>query len=205
MLSLNLHPELVCVISRIEELDDVQTFAVEQAHIEKAVPKRRREFLAGRTLARIALDELGCPPTPLPVDGRLPLWPEGYRGSISHTLDLVGVAVTKGKLSPGLDLEPAGSLDQDLADEVLSAAEQQQAAALGIDPTTLFCCKEALFKAVYPMQREYFEFKEVNLEVRGIRFSARSQLSFGNLIQSGEGRFMDIAGHRLAFFSVPLS
>src|SRR5205814_1840165 len=57
----------------------------ESAAVLEAVARRRDEFLTGRTFARRALAELGCPATAIPVgEGRMPIWPDGYLGSISH-------------------------------------------------------------------------------------------------------------------------
>ena len=54
--------------------------------IDHAVPKRRREFTAGRTAARRACARLGVWAGALPVAAdRTPVWPEGVVGSISHS------------------------------------------------------------------------------------------------------------------------
>jgi 4'-phosphopantetheinyl transferase EntD len=85
--------------------------------IATAVPKRRREFLMGRRYARYALAQLGCPPCAIPFDGkRLPLWPAGYIGSITHS-DRICVAIV-GRVDAfrtlGVDLEPDTPLDREL-------------------------------------------------------------------------------------------
>src|SRR5215470_6495909 len=48
----------------------------EARHVEKAVPKRRLEFAAGRRCARLALARLGLPPGPILAGAdRAPCWP----------------------------------------------------------------------------------------------------------------------------------
>ena len=59
----------------------------ERAYVESAVPRRVREFAAGRQCARLALRELGGPDEAIPVGlSRQPKWPPGIVGSITHTV-----------------------------------------------------------------------------------------------------------------------
>jgi 4'-phosphopantetheinyl transferase EntD len=49
----------------------------ERVLVERAVAKRRLDFVAGRSLARRALRELGCDEMPLLAGARRePLWPD---------------------------------------------------------------------------------------------------------------------------------
>ena len=79
----------------------------EAAQVATAVAKRRREFAAGRYLARKLLSRLDLPQdTPL-LNGedRAPVWPEGVAGTISHTRHRAAVAVARSPavLSLGCD------------------------------------------------------------------------------------------------------
>src|SRR5690606_967724 len=50
---------------------------VEHAAISHAVPRRQREFAAGRTAARAAMSQLGWPPSAVPsAPDRSPIWPD---------------------------------------------------------------------------------------------------------------------------------
>ena len=66
----------------------------EAASIKRAVPKRWREFTAGRLCAREALRRLGIERHPILVgEHREPLWPSGVVGTLSHCDDCYGAAV----------------------------------------------------------------------------------------------------------------
>src|SRR5258708_8108427 len=68
--------------------------SLEESLVAKAVPKRRREFTAGRNCARRALAQLGYPDFALLAGSHgQPLWPPGIAGSITHCDDYCAVAV----------------------------------------------------------------------------------------------------------------
>ena len=105
----------IVVAENLVEHASGRLFADEQAGITSAVPSRRAEFVAGRTLARVAMRRLGLPPQALPVGpDRAPLWPANIVGSITHAAGYCAVAVgarcasssAPGLRSIGLDLEP---------------------------------------------------------------------------------------------------
>ncbi len=147
--------------------------AEEALALARAVEKRRREFVAGRTLARRALARLGIGDVAIPMgEDRAPLWPAGVVGTISHTADRCGVAVARDTavLGIGLDLErlsdfpprviPAVCRPEEIAWlESLPAAERPRFAAL------LFSAKEAVYKCQYPRTRRFLEFHDVELRV----------------------------------------
>lgn len=146
------------------------------------VPARRREFSAGRTLAREAMQALGLPPLPVPMgDDRAPLWPRGLTGSLSHCADLCAVALARsddGILALGLDIEPAELLPADIADAVL-APEEREALPAGTAPGLLaravFSAKECAYKAQYPLSRTLLDFSAMRIALHPAegRFTAR--------------------------------
>ena len=75
----------------------------------------------------------------------------------------------------GLDIEAARSLDQHLIESVLTVEEGRNYAPDDVDPTVLFSCKEAVYKAVYPRFREFLEFHDVEIDFRGADFLATLQ------------------------------
>ena len=163
----------------------------EAACVARAVDKRRREFAAGRVLARRLLAELGCPPGPLlPAPDRVPRWPEGIVGSLAHSTEHVVVAVARagagagagggGLRALGVDLERRAPLDEELWGVVLRPEERRHVEALpaaerGEHALLVFCVKEAAYKAQYPLSGEVLEFAEVAAEVDPAagRFTAR--------------------------------
>ena len=63
----------VCVAT--PEMYESPLFAVEASAMSRAVPERRREFVAGRSCARVALARLGAPASPICVGpDRAPVW-----------------------------------------------------------------------------------------------------------------------------------
>lgn len=145
-------------------------WAGEEEAVARALPRRRREFAAGRAAARAALGRAGHVPVALPaLPDRCPGWPQGLRGSIAHS-GSVAVAVAGRAASwagLGLDLEPVGQVTEDLAPAILRVEER------GLDPTAVFCAKEAVQKAVFPVCRDLLEFHDLTLDGRGLRFEAR--------------------------------
>lgn len=145
--------------------------------IESAVERRRREFTAGRLLAREVLDRLGVANYPL-LSGasRQPLWPRGIAGSITHTEGYCAVVAARcGDLaSLGIDAEPAAALDGELWDAVLVEREQQwlmrqPEASRGTLATLIFSAKECGFKAQFPVTGAFVDFREaaVTLDLDG--------------------------------------
>ena len=67
--------------------------------VERSVPRRRAEYLAGRRAAQAALLEHGVAACDIGTGGdRAPAWPEGYTGSITHSVRMAA-AVWERRLS----------------------------------------------------------------------------------------------------------
>jgi 4'-phosphopantetheinyl transferase EntD len=157
------------------QADPALLHAEELQRIERAVDKRRREFAAGRLLAHGLLEAVGAPRSPLLPDAdRVPSWPTGVVGSITHCQSLCAVAVasTSEWSGVGLDVEPAAPMDEALLPQVLRDAEFARISALpdAIRPfggILVFSIKEAVYKAIYPQCRVFLEFRQVELAFEG--------------------------------------
>lgn len=136
------------------------------------VPRRRAEFAAGRRAARKALGAFGLGASSVVATARgVPMFPAGYCGSITHKgIHAVAVAgSTADVIAVGIDLE----LDAEPEESALLArvATEREAmasdrlVAVGIEsPATLIlCAKEALFKALNPLDGEARDFQDVEL------------------------------------------
>jgi 4'-phosphopantetheinyl transferase EntD len=158
----------------VSEMPIVETpsaiFPEEARFVAQAVEKRKREFLAGRACAHKALADLGTVPAALLSDtDRLPVWPEGHIGSITHTDRYCAAAVAKIDIetrSVGIDLEPAEDLPSDLWDTVCRPEERAWlanglAGERGLLARAIFSAKECAFKAQFPLTRTMLEFEEV--------------------------------------------
>ncbi|WP_018240324.1 4'-phosphopantetheinyl transferase [Ensifer sp. BR816] len=148
------------------EGNGVQLMAEEECAIANAVISRRREFSIGRACARAALAKLGFLPCAIPSGPhREPLWPSGIVGSITHCAGFYGAAVAlqKDYLALGIDAEvdeelPSGVLSLISGDEerywIANAAGRLNWGRL------LFSAKESIFKAWFPLTREWLGFED---------------------------------------------
>jgi 4'-phosphopantetheinyl transferase EntD len=145
----------------------------ERRFVERAVPTRQREFATGRELARGLLTELGHADfTLLREEDRIPRWPDGVVGSITHAADLCAVAVARGRdyHGVGIDLEPDEAVDKDIERVVCRDAEHDWVAAAGEDERGVRCrivfsVKEAVYKAFYPKTRQFWSFQDVTVAI----------------------------------------
>ncbi|CNI56170.1 4'-phosphopantetheinyl transferase family protein [Yersinia pekkanenii] len=151
--------------------------------LQKAVAKRRAEYLAGRFVARQVLNMLDVRNYPLVNGGdRAPQWPTGLIGSISHSSQralctaqiITPAAEATGENNPvhgvGLDIESLIAVERakDLWPGILSEEEYHsfQHGPLPFNQllTLAFSAKESLFKAVYPQLGRYFDFLEARFQ-----------------------------------------
>jgi len=143
----------------------------EERYISRATAKRRIEFSAGRHCARLAMVQIGHPPSALPSGpDRAPIWPTGLVGSISHidTLCAAAVAPRTRFRSIGIDMEPVGAVGTALASDIMRPDERLaldgSAASDGADwPSLYFCLKEAAYKAFHPLFRTVIGFHEMRI------------------------------------------
>jgi len=171
-------------------------FPAERDQVSKANAKRVADFAAGRQCARAALTQLGVAQgAVLSSADRLPLWPDGVVGSITHCAGYCGAAVARAcsARSLGFDAEPNESLDSDLIDLVCAEGELE-AISLQTDiereraAKLVFSAKESVFKCQYPLTARYLEFADVavSFDFAGGCFAA----TIAELGVSLEGRFL---------------
>lgn len=130
-----------------------------------AVPARRLEFACGRAAARTALAALGCPACVIPqLPDRTPRWPAGYLGSIAHAGGAAVAVTVPAAMSwgIGLDLEPAGAVEDALGADILRPEEAAAPEASG-GLTAIFCAKEAAFKAISQRAGTVLAFRDLRL------------------------------------------
>jgi enterobactin synthetase component D len=140
--------------------------------ISTAFEARRHSFLAGRLCAERCIEELGVQPQGVGRDpSGSPVWPEGVKGSITHTAHVAHAISCSGPSlhGMGIDSEPFVDGEQALAIEqhcctvreraVLASSEERQRLL-----TLIFCAKEAFYKAIYAQVRRYVDFLDVELK-----------------------------------------
>ena len=148
-------------------------FPSELAVVATASQRRRREFATARGCARAALARLGLPPAAVLPDRKgAPVWPEGVVGSITHCSGYRAAAVgPAGQVAAvGIDAEPNRPLRTDGMLDVI--AREQERARLGVLAgqvpgvcwdKLLFCAKEAVYKAWYPLARCWLGFQSADV------------------------------------------
>jgi enterobactin synthetase component D / holo-[acyl-carrier protein] synthase len=193
-------PGAVVVAERFRDPPAPQLFPQEEALVEAAVEKRRREFATVRTCAREALARLGIPPVPiLPLGGaaapfgrRAPRWPTGVVGSMTHCDGYRGAALARSAAlaSVGVDAESHLPLPARVTAAIATPEESESLDALReAEPETaweriLFSAKESVYKALFPLTGHPLGFHDctITLCVDG-NFAAR--------VQAGPGRPQD--------------
>ena len=149
---------------------------------------RRAAWIGGRVALRGALEAAGVavPDAILPTDRGAPRLPAGALGSISHKTALA-VALAAPARAPvvtlGVDLEELRPLRADVAERVLTAAEQAALPGAGADREAcvlrVFSAKEAIYKALDPWVRRFVGFHEAEVTFAGERAQARLRLARG--------------------------
>ena len=168
------------------------------------VPKRIREMIAGRILARVLMARFDLAEQPLPRGhDRAPVWPQGFVGSITHCNTVCAVAMApKAQFGAlGIDIEPDEPVRGALWDRIARPEELARLAPLdGRRIRWLFSAKEAFFKAQFPVSRRMLVHHDVSvtpLEAGAFTVAVRPEAgdSFVNAV--GAGR----SGHAPGFLT----
>jgi 4'-phosphopantetheinyl transferase EntD len=167
-------PPEVAVAEEFGDVADAEIFPEEEKEVANAVDKRRREFATARVCARKALAELGLPPAPIPRGVRgAPQWPPGVVGSITHCAGYRAAAVARDHevVTIGLDAEPHDKLPAGVLDAVSSEQERARLAELSAGwpdvcwDRMLFCVKESVYKAWYPLTARWLGFEDASVDI----------------------------------------
>jgi 4'-phosphopantetheinyl transferase EntD len=167
-------PPAVVAVEAYEDVPGEAPFPGEEHLIERAVEKRRREFITARRCARAALSAFGYPQAPIhPGPRREPQWPAEMVGSITHCAGYRAAAVARAADIDllGIDAEPNAPLPEGVAEASTVPGEPAMLQRLtGTHPGThwgrlLFSAKEAVYKAWFPVTRRWLGFDEARLAI----------------------------------------
>lgn len=145
--------------------------------LNSAVAKRRAEFLAGRYCARNALSALahqkaGHSNGPVGIGPQgSPLWPNGVKGSISHSRAWACALASTDPAIDGMGVDIENIVNNDTLEQSLDLIlVEEERPLLDLDNldartafTLLFSLKESFFKAAYPTVGHYFDFDAVTV------------------------------------------
>lgn len=152
---------------------EAELFEEERVGIARAVEKRRREFAAGRILARRGMAALGHPPAAI-VNGedRAPQWPAGIVGSITHTKGYCAVAMARSSelRSVAIDAERDDALSGGALEMICSEAERawlltRPEGERGWLSKLVFSAKESVYKLQHPLTKLFLDFDAVTVHV----------------------------------------
>jgi len=171
------HPDLLIDYRVIAAGDEQALLDAESASISSRSPETRRASGAARIVARHLLAELGVAPTAIPKGSTgAPVWPAGIIGSFAHdeTIAIAAVGRKGDAASIGIDIEPAKLLPADMLDLVTTASERTTLADDPFRGRLLFTAKEAVYKAVHPLDGLFLEFHDIAVDLAGCRAVTRN-------------------------------
>jgi len=161
-------PGILIGCREISEGDERALMPPEEPAFASSVMKVRRASGAARIVARELLAQIGIVGCALPKsETGAPVWPAGVVGSLSHDPRVAVAAIAKRRdfAALGIDVEPAEALPSEIVDMVVRPEER---AEIGDDlrrARLLFAAKEAVYKAVHPLDREFLDHHDVEVSV----------------------------------------
>lgn len=161
-------PGLVTGCRRIAPGDAEALWPEEAATLRRAVPGVRAQSGAARIVARGLMARLGQAPAAIPrATGAPPRWPAGLVGSLAHDPDYAVAVLGRAERWRGLgvDLEPALPLPEGVLEEIATPYEIARLDPGGIGGRLVFAVKEALYKAVNPIDGCDLGFHDVEVDL----------------------------------------
>jgi 4'-phosphopantetheinyl transferase EntD len=180
--------------------DELALLPDEMAAFAGSVIKVRRASGAARIVARELLSRFGQVAQAIPKStAGMPVWPAGIVGSLAHDskFAVAAMAARREFLSVGIDVEPAEPLAPDLLDIVATARERERIQDDPYNGRLLFSIKEAIYKAVYPLDRTFLDHHDVEVSLPDGTASVRH----GRVVRF---RYC-IAAHIVALAFIPVS
>lgn len=150
--------------------DEDALMPAEAAAFASSVVKVRRASGAARIVARQLLTQFGHPECAVPkAPSGAPVWPTGVIGSLAHdsrvAVAAIGTCRDIGAL--GIDVEPAEALPPELLDLVTTPQERLKIHDDPFHGRLLFVAKEAVYKAVYPLDQTFLDHHDVEIDLAG--------------------------------------
>lgn len=151
--------------------DDIQEIVKQlkfKIDLSKFHPDRRNEFILSRVLIyQLLKDEYNFEYKEFSSnEDRSPIWPKGFIGSISHSKNLVAVALSQDSKHLGIDLENIGRMKNEVFNKISIEEDLKFVNGLSEEElmTLIFSAKEALYKALYPEVKKFFGFEYAYLK-----------------------------------------
>ncbi|TPK93044.1 4'-phosphopantetheinyl transferase superfamily protein [Mesorhizobium sp. B2-4-12] len=152
----------------IREADETHLMPEEARSIPARQPAMRRASGAARLVAHKLLADIGIRDVAiLRAPSGAPVWPRGITGSLAHDDEMAVAAVAPvGRIrSLGIDVEPAQPLPDDIFEIVSTNADQIGTTDRQLAGRILFCAKEAVYKAAYPLDRQILGYEDIAVDL----------------------------------------
>jgi 4'-phosphopantetheinyl transferase EntD len=162
---------------RIADRDERELLPAELGSLTTRLRSARAASGAARAAARELLERLGEPRAAVPKGaGGAPVWPAGLVGSLAHDGEVALAALARSErvAALGVDVEPAEPLGADVLEIVATPDELE---ALGDHPCAgraAFVAKEAVYKALNPLDGIRLEYADIRLDFRNGRAVTRA-------------------------------
>lgn len=152
----------------IREGDENHLLPQEARSIPSRQPLMRRASGAARWIARGLLADMGLNGVAvLRASSGAPVWPPGIIGSLAHDdeMAVAAVAPVSDIVALGIDVEPALPLPDDIFALVATGADRADPVNRHLAGRILFSAKEAVYKAVYPLDREVLGYEDIVVDL----------------------------------------
>ncbi len=151
----------------------------EKLQMEGVSHKRLTHFSTGRLCAKRVMANLGLADNEILIGpDKVPIWPKGIVGSISHTEGMAGAVAAKSSelLSIGMDIEEIGRVKDNMWDMLFTPTEQKYLNQLtekekAFYTTLFFSMKESFYKLQYSLTKFNLWFTEVEINKSDENFS----------------------------------
>lgn len=156
----------------ISQGDELALLHEEMASLSfAAIERRRASSSAARQVARELMNSMGFAPG-LPIlrsTSGAPIWPAGVVGSMAHDdrIAVAAVGLRRDLDAVGIDIEPATPLPLDMLELILAPRERHAIADNPFGAKLLFAIKEAVYKAAYPLDHEFLDFHDIEVDLVG--------------------------------------
>jgi 4'-phosphopantetheinyl transferase EntD len=152
----------------IRDGDEAHLLPDEARSIPARQPAMRRASGAARWIAHGLLADIGFDDVAiLRTPSGAPVWPDGITGSLAHDdeMAVAAIASVSGIGSLGIDVEPAQPLPDDIFALVATHADVTDAVDRRLAGRVLFSAKEAVYKAVYPLDRQILGYEDITVDL----------------------------------------
>jgi 4'-phosphopantetheinyl transferase EntD len=158
----------------ISQGDELALLPEEMASLSFPAIERRRASGAARRVARELMNSMGFAGLPiLRSTSGAPIWPAGVVGSMAHDdrIAVAAVGLRRDLDAIGIDIEPAAPLQPDILELIVTPRERRAIANNPLGAKLLFAIKEAVYKAAYPLDHEFLDFHDIEVDLAGCRLA----------------------------------